>query len=175
MPEHHLCPKVSRCAHQCLTYYVPWEPGWQRHCPVSKWHWPLTQSLQTKAQFSPYVPFRHLVSHLGGMRASSWSTHGTWGPPASLHMHGDRPVYHRGGLWLLKPGERYRHGLSPLPWPWNWREPARLLPYAPWTLGACSGAQHSSWDALLQTLVPRIGSRAAEPFSDPVPWENQGS
>lgn len=51
----------------------------------------------------------------------------------------------------------------------------RPLPYAPRTLDACSGAQLSSWGAPLQTLVPRINSRAAKPFSDPVPWENQGS
>lgn len=66
VPEHHPCPGVHpEACPPWLTYYVPWEPGWQRHRPVSKWHWPLTQSLQTKAQFSPYVPFRHLVSHLG--------------------------------------------------------------------------------------------------------------
>lgn len=39
--------------------------------------------------------------------------------------------------------------------------PVRHLPYAPWTPGACSGAQLSSWNTLPQTLVPRIGFRAA--------------
>lgn len=67
----------------------------------------------------------------------------------------------------MGPGEGDREGLSPL-------TPVRALPCTPRTLDACSGPQLSGWDPFPQTLVPRIGSRAAEPFSDPVRWENQG-
>lgn len=69
MPSSDECPGSP----QWFAYYVPWEPARHRQRPVSKWHSPLTQSLQTKAQFSPYVPLRHLVSHLESGEGS-WST-----------------------------------------------------------------------------------------------------
>jgi len=78
---------------------VPWEPGWQRHRPVSKWHWPLTQSLQTKAQFSPYVPFRHLVSHL--VRDEGRRLQHPWSPGTLLSPR--LPTRWEMGLRLVRP------------------------------------------------------------------------